>query len=134
MSSSNCFFHISNVKASSEKPFEIKVDSTIVFSSTEDIDKKTVTHDIPIPKFASVHNVYMNILAPLNGLDELERYNLSNKGTHFIIDPTRSSNPVKQCFDESVSFTHNTQIFDHHLFPDILQNQLLLRSSNGHHH
>ncbi|EFC45987.1 hypothetical protein NAEGRDRAFT_57644 [Naegleria gruberi] len=103
MSSSNCFFHISNVKASSEKPFEIKVDSTIVFSSTEDIDKKTVTHDIPIPKFASVHNVYMNILAPLNGLDELERYNLSNKGTHFIIDPTRSSNPVKQCFDESGS-------------------------------
>src|SRR3989338_3091993 len=96
MSTSNCFFHISNVKASAEKPFEIKIDSNTIFTSTEDItDKKTVTHDIPIPKFASVHNVYINILAPLSAVDELERYNLSNKGTHFIIDGTRSSNPVK---------------------------------------
>lgn len=103
MSSSHCFFHINNIQATASHPFQIKVDSNVIFSSTEDIEKKTIEHEIPIPKFASVHNVYINILSPMNHLDELERYNLTHKGTHFIIDPTRKSNQVRQCLDEQVS-------------------------------
>ena len=105
MSHTTCSFHISNVTASPEKPFEIKVDSTVIFSSNENIEKKTVTHDIPVPKFASVHNVYINVLSPAQSIDELDRYNLSKNGTHFIIDPTIKNYAVKQCFDENGTTT-----------------------------
>lgn len=101
---SHCHFYISNVQASASSPFQIKIESNVIFSSTEPItEKKTISHDIPIPKFASVHNVYINVLSPMDGMDELDRYNLTAKGAHFIIDPTRKSCPVRQCVDEEVS-------------------------------
>ncbi|KAG2386638.1 hypothetical protein C9374_002382 [Naegleria lovaniensis] len=103
MASSHCFFHINNIQASASHPFEIKIDSNVIFTSTADIEKKTIEHEIPIPKFASVHNVYINVLSPLDHMDELDRYNLTHKGTHFLIDPTRKSNPVRQCLDEQGS-------------------------------
>ncbi|KAL9642838.1 hypothetical protein ABK040_015809 [Willaertia magna] len=103
-STTRVYFHITNVTGTNEKPFEIKINSNTVYKNTElNISelKKTIEIDIPVPKFASVHNIYVNVLIPELKIDELDRYNLTSHGEHFIINGKNVDHIVKQCFDEN---------------------------------
>lgn len=70
------YFHITNIPASLEKPFELYVDSTLIFNSEEPLpaDQEVVVEaQLPIPKISEYHTTYVRSVVKEKSLDVLSK-------------------------------------------------------------
>ncbi|KAL9650314.1 hypothetical protein ABK040_014968 [Willaertia magna] len=79
------YFHLVNIPASPKDPFIIKVGGNEVFKTTDTQKDKTLEVQVKPSGLSAIHREFINFLIPEADIDDLQQYDLTNKGYHLRI-------------------------------------------------
>lgn len=98
-------FYLQNIPATSSKPFKILVKGKTEFEAREDIDNGAVDVNVTDSGFASFVKVHINFVVEELNIDELNQYNVTNNGDHFLVSLKAGRLDIKQRFDNRFNTT-----------------------------
>jgi hypothetical protein len=99
-------FYLHNIPATQQKPFKILVKGKTEFETTSDVDSGAVDVEVLESGFASFVKVHINFLVNELNIDELNQYNITSNGDHFLVTIKAGRLDIKQRFDNRFKYKH----------------------------